>query len=67
MNYEESIEEMRADPTLFVEGILGADPDPWQTEVMAAVASGSRGISIRRAFLAGSLFGGLVRITTRKS
>ena len=47
MNYEASIEEMRADPTLFVEGMLGAEPDEWQTEVMAAVAAQNRGISIR--------------------
>ena len=51
MNYEASIEEMRADPTLFVEGILGAEPDEWQTEVMAAVAAGNRGISIRSAHI----------------
>ena len=38
---------MRADPTLFVEEMLGAKPDPWQAEVMAAVAAGNRGISIR--------------------
>ena len=47
MNYEASIEEMRADPTLFVEGMLGAAPDEWQSEVMAAVAAQNRGISIR--------------------
>lgn len=47
MSYEQSIEQMRADPTLFVEGMLGASPDPWQSEVMAAAAAGSRGISIR--------------------
>ena len=47
MNYEASIEEMRADPTLFVEGMLGAKPDAWQSEVMAAVAEENRGISIR--------------------
>lgn len=47
MNYESSIESMRADPTLFVEGMLGAIPDPWQSEVMAAVAAGNRGVSIR--------------------
>ena len=47
MNYEASIEKMRADPNLFVEGMLGAEPDTWQTEVMAAVAARSRGVSIR--------------------
>ena len=40
-------EEMRADPVLFVEEMLGAKPDPWQAEVMAAVAAENRGISIR--------------------
>ena len=38
---------MREDPVLFVEGILGAEPDKWQAEVMTAVAAGSRGVSIR--------------------
>ena len=47
MSYEASIEEMRADPTLFVEEMLGATPDIWQSEVMAAVAAENRGISIR--------------------
>jgi phage terminase large subunit len=36
-----------ADPTKFVRTILGADPDPWQTEVMNAVSQQKRGISIR--------------------
>jgi hypothetical protein len=40
-------EEMREDPALFVEEMLGAQPDPWQREVMAAVAAQHRGISIR--------------------
>jgi len=35
------------DPTLFVEKILGVTPDPWQQQVMEAVARGDRGVSIR--------------------
>ena len=34
-------------PDLFVREVLGAEPDDWQTEVMLAVASGERRVSIR--------------------
>jgi phage terminase large subunit len=41
------IAKFRKDPTLFVDTMLGASPDEWQSEVMAAVAEQKRGISIR--------------------
>ena len=47
MDFATSIAKFRKDPTLFVTNILNADPDEWQSEVMAAVANGDRGISIR--------------------
>jgi|TARA_Y100001968_G_scaffold332777_1_gene392212 phage terminase large subunit len=47
MDFAASITRFRKDPTLFVTNILNADPDEWQSEVMAAVARGDRGISIR--------------------
>ena len=37
----------RSDPVGFVKIVLGATPDPWQCEVMRAVAAGDRRISIR--------------------
>ena len=41
------IEAWKPDPTLFVKSMLGAEPDEWQSEVMAAVARRDRGVSIR--------------------
>tara|TARA_R110002020_G_scaffold7935_6_gene32593 strand:+ start:499 stop:1887 length:1389 start_codon:yes stop_codon:yes gene_type:complete len=46
-SYTETTLLLRQDPVLFVEGILGAKPDPWQAEVMREVAAGARGVSIR--------------------
>ena len=45
--YELPLREMREQPTYFVEAMLRAKPDPWQSEVMEAVARGDRGVSIR--------------------
>src|SRR4051812_10889301 len=36
-----------ADPVAFVREQLGVEPDPWQAELMTAVASGERRISVR--------------------
>ena len=47
MSYTDQLILMREDPVLFVEGILKAEPDPWQADVMTAVAGGARGVSIR--------------------
>lgn len=35
------------DPVGFTRNILGVEPDPWQAEVMTAVAKGARRISVR--------------------
>ena len=45
--YELPLREMREQPTFFVEAMLRAKPDPWQSEVLEAVARGDRGVSIR--------------------
>jgi hypothetical protein len=37
----------RNEPVLFVREVLGAEPDPWQQDVLNAIARGDRGISIR--------------------
>jgi phage terminase large subunit len=47
LEFVNAIKKFRKDPNLFVNKILGATPDPWQSEVMQAVADGNRGISIR--------------------
>ena len=47
MDITPAIKKWSKNPSLFVEGILGATPDTWQSEVMQAVADGNRGISIR--------------------
>jgi len=45
--YELPLREMREQPTYFVEAMLRAKPDAWQSEVLEAVARGDRGVSIR--------------------
>ena len=47
MDLATSIKKFRKDPTLFVQTILNAEPDEWQSRVMQAVADGNRGVSIR--------------------
>ena len=47
MGFTKSIKRFRKDPTLFVQTILNAEPDEWQSKVMQAVADGDRGVSIR--------------------
>ena len=46
MGFAKSIKRFRKDPTLFVQTILNAEPDEWQSKVMQAVADGDRGVSI---------------------
>mgnify|MGYP003629083843 FL=1 len=41
------IDIWKEEPSVFVRSVLGADPDPWQTDVMNAVSQQKRGISIR--------------------
>lgn len=45
--WEEFINDYKDDPVLFVREVLGADPFPWQAEVLQAYGSGERRISIR--------------------
>jgi hypothetical protein len=45
--YELPLRGMRTQPTSFVSCILRVEPDPWQSEVLEAVARGDRGVSIR--------------------
>ena len=47
MDLATSIKRFRKDPKLFVQTILNAEPDEWQSKVMQAVANGDRGVSIR--------------------
>ena len=37
----------RNDPVLFVQNVIGIEPDPWQADFLRAVASGERRISVR--------------------
>lgn len=37
----------RYDPVAFVREVFGAEPDPWQAEVLEAIARGDRRISVR--------------------
>lgn len=45
--YATFIETYRDNPVAFVKIVLGADPLPWQCELMDAVAKGTRRISVR--------------------
>lgn len=45
--YATFIETYRNNPVAFVKIVLGADPLPWQCELMDAVAKGTRRISVR--------------------
>jgi hypothetical protein len=44
---EQWVERYADDPVLFVQEVLGADPDPWQADVMRAYAARERQISLR--------------------
>lgn len=45
--YLDFLQRYRSDPVAFVEHVLKVKPQPWQAEMMRAVASGERKISIR--------------------
>ena len=45
--FDEFLRRYRPNPVLFVREVLGVEPDEWQAEMMMAVASGHRRISIR--------------------
>jgi hypothetical protein len=41
------VERYQPDPVLFVQEVLGVDPDPWQVKFLQAIARGDRKISVR--------------------
>ena len=41
------VDRYQPDPVLFVQEVLGVDPDPWQIEFLKAIARGDRKISVR--------------------
>lgn len=41
------IKRYRDEPALFAREVLGVEPDPWQAELMMAVARGERRVSVR--------------------
>lgn len=45
--FSEWLERYHANPVLFVQEVIGVDPDAWQAEFMNAVSTGKRRISIR--------------------
>jgi phage terminase large subunit len=45
--FTQFVRRYRNDPVLFVQEVLGQEPDDWQAEMMRAVAAGHRRISIR--------------------
>ena len=46
-HFVEFLRRYRSDPVLFVKEVFGVTPDPWQGEMMEAVASGTRKISVK--------------------
>jgi hypothetical protein len=46
-HFVEFLRRYRDDPVLFVKEVFGVTPDPWQGEMMEAVASGTRKISVK--------------------
>jgi len=46
-HFVEFLRLYRNDPVLFVREVFGVTPDPWQGEMMEAVASGKRKISVK--------------------
>ena len=45
--FQQFVERYRDDPVLFVMEVLGVDPDPWQVDLLRAIARGDRKISVR--------------------
>ena len=43
------IKTYKKEPTLFCENVLGISPDKWQSELMEAIVSGERKVSVRSA------------------
>jgi hypothetical protein len=45
--FKQWVDRYHPDPVLFVQEVLGVDPDPWQIEFLKAIARGDRKISVR--------------------
>jgi len=45
--FKQWVDRYHPDPVLFVQEVLGVDPDPWQIEFLRAIARGDRKISVR--------------------
>lgn len=45
--FDDFIRRYRDDPVLFVQEVLGAEPDEWQAKFLRAIAAGNRRISVR--------------------
>ncbi len=45
--FSQWVERYQPDPVLFVQEVLGVDPDKWQIEFLKAIARGDRKISVR--------------------
>lgn len=45
--FVEFIDRYFGEPVLFVQEVLGQEPDPWQADFLRAIASGKRKISVR--------------------
>ena len=45
--FDAFLDRYEKQPVLFVREVLGQDPEPWQEEALAAIASGERRLSIR--------------------
>lgn len=45
--FRQWVDRYHPDPVLFVQEVLGVDPDPWQIEFLKAIARGDRKISVR--------------------
>lgn len=55
--YEDFILAYRNDPVAFVRNVLGAEPQPWQEDLLRAVARGERRISVRAGHGVGKTVG----------
>jgi phage terminase large subunit len=45
--FQQWVDSYHPDPVLFVQEVLGVDPDPWQIKFLQAIARGDRKISVR--------------------
>jgi len=45
--FMEWVDRYRDHPTLFVQEVLGVDPDPWQKDFLEAIAAGNRKVTAK--------------------